>query len=65
MLQVWIKVKFRIFGFDLGTVQKMYGAAYDGKQVTFVEQTPWVDPPKEAKVLLNERGVTLTINAVV
>ena len=64
MLAVWISVKFRIFGFDLGYVKKQYAAGYDGKNVTFTEVTPYTDPPAGAKVLLDERGVRLTINAV-
>ena len=64
MLAVWISVKFRIFGWDLGFLKKQFAASYDGKNITFTEVTPYTDPPAGAKVLLNERGVLLSVNAV-
>ncbi len=64
MLQVWLKVKFRIFGWTLGTVEESYVAAFDGKTVQWTP-VPWsdVDPPVTAKTLVNTNGVTLAILA--
>jgi hypothetical protein len=63
MLQVWISVKFRIFGWTIGTVQESYVANYTGSDVEWTAVTPYADPPAAAKTLVNTNGVMLAVQA--
>ncbi len=63
MLQVWISVKFRIFGWTIGTLQEAYVANYDGKDIVWTPVTPYSAPPATAKTLVNTMGVMLAVQS--
>ena len=59
-IRVYVRVKFRAFGFTFGTVEKQFAvSASTTGQLAYVEEPILV--PATAKLLLDQRGVLLKV----